>query len=157
MTEPTRELPQPPEKPYLAWAAIAAGFVALLAGIVLATLHVLGWLINGVSVQYPTAALFHDIGLGYPSVSWVGVQRIIDWIMACSAAGVLFISGGVLAGLGSASTEDYDKRLRDFQSKETFRKIEEERNERNAEKEARERRAAETRARRDTERAGEGV
>ena len=101
------------------------------------------------------SALFADMNLAYPAVTWVGLQRMIDWIMASSAAAFLFISGGFLAWIGNAYDRDYWEQMRAFVRAQDMARIEaerEERAEKAAEDKERDRRKEENRARREAER-----
>lgn len=102
-----------PPKPYGAYAALWIGGGMMIFGAGLGIAHAYEWLRYGASGSYHVSALFADIPLGYPRVSWVGVQSVIDWIMASPAGWVLFISGGLLCWIGGAYSDDYDKQARD--------------------------------------------
>lgn len=78
----------------------------LCAGLLLVSLfmlgdHVFAWLKWGQYPVYEARDMFSDIGLPYPFQNWVGLQRIIDWIMRSSAAGFLFwlaLGVGLISG-----------------------------------------------------------
>lgn len=57
-------------------------FVALMAVIVLMIGYQgLGWLQYGYWTPMPISSAVAYLGWRYPHVEWVGVQRIIDWLM----------------------------------------------------------------------------
>ena len=102
---------------------VAGGF-AVLAGIITGGLHLLSWLQDGVWPSYSTAQMLRDLGLGEPRVSWVGVQKILDWILAASAVGFLVWGGLMLTGIGSMMWEAHEGRSRDFERRRRERESE---------------------------------
>lgn len=141
-----------PPKPYGAYAILWIGGAMLAVAILLGMFHGYEWLRYGAITPYSTAWLFADIGIGYPRVSWIGVQNVIDWIMHASAGFVLFFTGLLLCWWAGLYTDEYQKEAWSYQSKQRLDAITAEREAKNAEVRAREARKAENRARRDAER-----
>lgn len=138
----------PPPKPYIARAGVALCICAFLLGILIGALHLLAWLKNGVSEDYSFGAFLDDIRLGRPHITWVGIQHILDWVMAQSAAFVLIVGGTLLGWLFGLYTEDYGKQLAKYESDQRTAKIDADRQVREAEREAARLRQEERRAQR---------
>ena len=86
----------------------AAGLFLLLAGPVEFGWELLTWLKTGVWPDLTVAEGIAWLGWPEPTFSWVGVQRILDWIMASDLSGALTISGWllfVILGISSAALQ----------------------------------------------------
>jgi hypothetical protein len=99
-----------PKKPWIAYLMMWLGFFAMLGGLIIAVSQVFHWAKKGSSFSYPMTALFADLHIGHPKVSWVGIQNVIDWIMASPSLAVLWIGGAPLALLGGALVSGYEER-----------------------------------------------
>jgi hypothetical protein len=89
---------------------LAAGVLMILAAIGLIIAHLYMWLRFGAWPEYTAPQLFADIGIPYPTVSWVGVQKALDFLMRWSASTLLFWSGFGVAWLGGGMLEARDRR-----------------------------------------------
>jgi hypothetical protein len=89
---------------------IAAGILLMLAAASLFVAHLYAWVRYGAWPEYTAPQLLADIGIPYPTVSWIGVQKALDLVMGWSAATLLFWSGLGMAALGGAMLEALDKR-----------------------------------------------
>lgn len=91
---------------------VTVGALMMVAAIGLFGLNLLTWLRVGTWPDYTAAQMFSDLGFGYPTVSWVGVQKVLDLIMSASAAAFLFAGGLLTAWIGGGMLEGHDRRVR---------------------------------------------
>lgn len=74
-----------------------------IAGIpLLAVLAVIGWqcynwLVSGEWIPLTIFSALDILGIGYPKVNWVGVQKIIDGFLSWPLSGMLFLIAFVWA------------------------------------------------------------
>jgi hypothetical protein len=47
--------------------------------------QILGWLKTGTWKPYPLWGMLLDMGIGLPRTDWVGIQKMIDWMMETAA------------------------------------------------------------------------
>lgn len=97
----------PPPYPYVARGMSWIGLALVCAGLCLGAYYVYTVLRYGHWYHYPLTELFADAGLGYPHVSWVGVQRLIDFIMQCPTGIVSFVLGIAIFGGTLKPIDDY--------------------------------------------------
>ena len=69
---------------------IAAIFCFTVVALLILGWQAYTWLKTGVWPLLPVAAVPDWIGLARPEISWMGLQRILDWLLACSISGLLF-------------------------------------------------------------------
>jgi hypothetical protein len=86
------------------------GLLFLLASATLAIIHVIHWLRFAVYPSFSTADLFAYLGVGQPAVRWAGVQEMLDWLMAVSAAANLFWLGIAIIVVSAQLWERQPKR-----------------------------------------------
>jgi hypothetical protein len=96
---------------YAGVALMIVGLLMMLAALGLIFLHFLWWLRFGNWPGYTTPQLIDVVGLPYPHVAWVGVQKIIDFALQSWAATFLFFGGIVVIWLGILVPDHYEKRL----------------------------------------------
>ena len=77
----------------------------MLGGIVTFFAHLYSWMRYGIWPTYLTIQLFMDLGLLYPTVSWIGIQKVIDWSMRSYAVTFIFFSGVGIMMMGGAFTD----------------------------------------------------
>lgn len=87
-------------------ASLAIVAVPFFGALYLGFMHVVEWLRLGKWPHYSTTNLFSDWGIGYPKVTWRGVQAIIDTIMSAPAAWSLLGAAVVLGFIFSRFVED---------------------------------------------------
>lgn len=92
----------------------AGGILALL-GFLLFGSQCIEWLKTGIWISH---SLKNDIWLGWPwpQVTWVGVQRIIDWLLldllSLPTALTAIITGGAIGGVAAISAHRLEERQR---------------------------------------------
>src|SRR6185437_1189511 len=57
------------------------GGLSALAAVVIVSLQCFGWLHDGYWTPHFLGEIWFLVGLPYPQISWVGVQRIVLWIL----------------------------------------------------------------------------
>jgi len=84
----------------LVWTGIATvGVPSFMVGS-----QILTWLRDGYWPKLSTGDLVVQSGLTYPITDWVGVQKLIDWIMSWPASLMIFLSLGFVVYLISIPT-----------------------------------------------------
>jgi hypothetical protein len=92
----------------LAWCATLVSLAALVASIIIFGFQVIGWLQTGVWPPIPTSLALELLN-NYPPhrLSWVGVQKIIDYLLDLSSVltclGLSFIVGMIARSLHDES------------------------------------------------------
>ena len=116
-----------PRKPHVAKILVVVGSIAMFAGLWIFIVGLYRWLrYGGVLYDYSMATLFADVGLGYPVVSWVGAQHVIDWIMTSPAWIVLFVGSMIVVGGSLYRIDRYRSRLATYEHRqESARETEE--------------------------------
>lgn len=98
------------DKVAIGMVLIGFGLAFYSAGLLV--LHLYQWLRWGFWPRFTTFELWGVLGLGYPTTRWAGVQRIIEYVMASSAASTAFWAGVTIAILGSFVSNDYEAKRR---------------------------------------------
>jgi hypothetical protein len=88
---------------YLANTLFIVGLLMMLAALGLTFLHLIWWLRFGTWPEYSTMQLMNGLGLPYPHVRWIGVQKVIDFILRSWATIFLFFGGIGVAWLGAVT------------------------------------------------------
>ena len=89
-----------PERSWVGRALVTVAALSLLWAGWLGIWHGYHWVRYGAGAPYSTRQLFVDLGIGHPSTTWVGLQRVVDGIMAWPAALFLLFAGLALAVVG---------------------------------------------------------
>jgi hypothetical protein len=85
--------PTMPEKPYFSWVMMSIGGLLTLLGIYHFGAGVFEWLRNGQALDPSLREVLWREGITPQPVSWVGIQRIIDWYLSLSASVAFFLTG----------------------------------------------------------------
>jgi hypothetical protein len=103
---PEAETDQPtPVLKFGLWiVAIGVGLIVWSGAIVV--IHLFWWLRFGNWPHYPTIALIFDCGGRYPTVKWLGVQKIINFVMLAPASAFLLFSGLAVCWSGGLVSEE---------------------------------------------------
>lgn len=108
MTTAPSEMPA--WKAYLGLAATGLLLVAYVGPFVILGGQTFIWLRDGYWPALPLARTLEHFDLPYPMVSWLGVQKIIDWLCSMPTAAVLPIFGSVFLVVGGTVFEHFDRR-----------------------------------------------
>ena len=60
------------------------------------------WLRYGAWPEVPLWIVWNWSGLPFPQINWVGIEKILVWVLGQPTSVVSFLIGIILAGIGSA-------------------------------------------------------
>lgn len=87
------------------------------------------WLKMGVWPDIPLSTTLYYLNLSYPRVEWLGIQKIIDWLLNGPISAWSFFVGLLLIFIGSkrleyVSTEEFQKEMQQKLKKKNITRIE---------------------------------
>ena len=87
-------------------AAILAGGIMVLAGLLVVAAQCLLWLRHGTWTSVTVLDAWHSVGysLDLGGMQWIGLAKVINWSFNQSVAAALSVGGFCMFFLGSAGT-----------------------------------------------------
>lgn len=98
---------------------IFLGSIWLISGPVIGLWHCYVWL---KTAHWPTLRVIDLVG-GRPSITWLGLQQIIDWFLDLSLAWFLFVSGFLVFSVGLSWMERVGERVRSLRNARELAKV----------------------------------
>jgi hypothetical protein len=65
--------------------------------------QILGWLKTGIWKPYPLWGMLRDMGIRLPRTDWVGIQKMIDWLMDTPAMIWVVVMCAIAMGIGAVA------------------------------------------------------